>query len=106
MLTKRYATFLVIAKDFPNSLAHRMKIRPQHLQNAKKAKEDGLILLGGATLSNKNEMDGSMMVFEADDVNLVQDFIKSDPYTVNKVWKSTNITEIKLAAISTKLKPI
>lgn len=93
-----------MAKDYPLNLAKRLKARPLHLENTLKAKADGLILLGGATFSKQNEMDGSMIIFEAESQDIVESFLGSDPYHTMGVWEKFTITPIKLAAVSPHLK--
>lgn len=99
----RSITYLVIAKDYPQSNFRRMQVRPDHLERTTKAKQQGLILLGGATLSKSKEMDGSVVLFEAESEEAVQDYLKSDPYVLNKVWESWEVEEFKLAGVSPKL---
>ena len=74
------------------------------MENGKKAKADGFILLGSATLSDKNEMDGSMMVFDAKSKEEIVKHLESDPYFTAGVWQSYTIKPIKIAAVSPKLK--
>jgi uncharacterized protein YciI len=94
---QRGIQYLVIAKDYQNALEKRLAVREQHLQRAKGAKKDGFILFGGATLSESNIMDGSMMVFEANSQDEVEAFLSQDPYVKGKVWESWTIKQFKLA---------
>ena len=100
---RRFLQYLVIAKDHPQSLSKRLNIRPKHLENANKAKEKGLILLGGATLDDSGEMNGSAMIFEADSVNQVENYLSKDPYYLEGVWSHWTITRYRIAGISNKL---
>jgi uncharacterized protein len=96
--------YFVIAHDFPNNLHQRKLYRQAHLERAKAAKESGLILLGGATLSETNaEMNGSVLLFDAPSKEHVESYLTADPYVVGKVWKSWTITPFKCAAVSGKL---
>ena len=96
----RNLNFIVVAKDFPNGLENRMKNRPIHLENALLAKESGFLLLGGATVNDSGEMDGSFMLFESQSKKEVDDYLEKDIYVKNKVWKSWSVKEFKMAAKS------
>jgi uncharacterized protein YciI len=95
--------YLVIATDFPNALDRRLQQRQQHLDRAKLAKEQGLILLGGATFSENNEMNGSMLLFDAHSREEVESYLVSDPYVSGKVWEKWSIQPFRCAAVSKKL---
>jgi uncharacterized protein YciI len=81
----------------------RLAQRQKHLDRAKLAKEQGLILLGGATMSEKNEMNGSMLLFDANSREEVDSYIKGDPYVTGQVWEKWSIQPFRCAAVSKKL---
>jgi uncharacterized protein YciI len=103
ILRKRFVNYLVIAKDKPGVLEKRMQCRDAHLERAKISKERGFILLGGATLSERNEMNGSMLIFDAASKEEVEEYMSTDPYTVGGVWDTWTTEPFKLAAVSKKL---
>ncbi len=93
--------FLVIARDGTDAdaLARRMATREAHLANVKTYKEAGQILIGGALLSAEGTMNGSALIVNFPDRAALDAYLNSDPYTVNGVWKSFEITEMKVAGL-------
>lgn len=69
--------FVVIATDKPDSLALRMATRDAHFAYAR---ETGVIKLGGPFLDAKGEMVGSLIIFEAEDIDSARAWHDNDPY--------------------------
>jgi uncharacterized protein len=99
---KRRIHFVVNATDYPNSLEKRLAVRDDHLKRAAVLKERGFILIGGATLTN-NTMTGSFLLINADNQEQVEEYIKTDIYSLTKVWQKVEIKQFKMAAISSHL---
>lgn len=93
--------YLILAQDDTDSEAQnrRLKARPFHLETAKKLRENGNLILGGATLDESEAMNGSVMIVEfANEIEL-QAWLKNDPYVTQGVWKSIEIKPFKVANI-------
>jgi hypothetical protein len=69
--------FAVIAVDKENSLALRMATREAHFAYAR---ETGGIRLGGPFLDSKGDMAGSLILFEAADLDAARNWHANDPY--------------------------
>ncbi len=69
--------FAVIAVDKPDSLSLRMVTREAHFAYAR---ETGVIRLGGPFLDPKGDMAGSLIIFEADDIEAAKRWHANDPY--------------------------
>ncbi|MBV9420157.1 MAG: YciI family protein [Alphaproteobacteria bacterium] len=69
--------FVVTAIDKPDSLALRMATREAHFAYAR---ETNVIKLGGPFLNDKQEMAGSLIIFEADDLAAAKAWHAGDPY--------------------------
>ncbi|KJV09549.1 hypothetical protein VZ95_10795 [Elstera litoralis] len=93
--------FLVIARDGTDAdaLARRLATREAHLDNVKKYKETGEILIGGALLSAEGTMNGSALMVNFADRAALDAYLSTDPYTVNGVWQTFEITEMKVAGL-------
>ena len=86
--------FVVMAKDKPESLALRMATREAHFAYAQEA---GTIKLGGPFLDANGEMAGSLIIFEAENIESARAWHASDPYVKAglfaysevRPWKST-----------------
>ena len=93
--------FVVIAKDKENSLALRMATREAHFAYALAG---GVIKLGGPFLDANGDMCGSLIIFEAENLEAAKAWHAGDPYVkaglfaTSEVqpWKSTfNPVDIK-----------
>jgi len=69
--------FAVIAIDKENSLALRLATREAHFAYAR---ETGGIRLGGPFLDPKGDMAGSLIIFEAVDLDAARKWHANDPY--------------------------
>ncbi|HSC18589.1 MAG TPA: YciI family protein [Rhizomicrobium sp.] len=69
--------FVVIATDKPNSLSLRKATREAHFAYAR---ESGVIKLGGPFLDPQGEMAGSLIIFEAADLESARAWHAGDPY--------------------------
>ena len=94
--------FVVVVTDKDNSLALRMATREAHLAYAR---ETGVIRVGGPFLDSNGEMSGSLIIFEAENLEAAKAWHANDPYvkaglfasSFVRPWKSTiNLIEAKL----------
>ena len=69
--------FTVVAIDKDNSLALRLATREAHFEYAK---QTNVIKLGGPFLDAKGDMAGSMIIFEAEDIEAAKAWHAGDPY--------------------------
>ncbi|KAI9594439.1 hypothetical protein BDF19DRAFT_423528 [Syncephalis fuscata] len=93
--------FLAIAHDFTDAEApkRRLAVRQAHLERAQEMKQRGEILFGGALLTSDDQMNGSIIVFEATDEAQVRRWIADDPYVVGRVWDKLDIKPFRLAKL-------
>ena len=68
--------FVLTAIDKDNSLDVRMGVREQHMAFVK---ETGVVRLGGPFLDAKGDMAGSLIIFEAADMNAAKAWNANDP---------------------------
>ncbi|HTK80120.1 MAG TPA: YciI family protein [Rhizomicrobium sp.] len=69
--------FVVTATDKANSLPLRMATREAHFAYAR---ETGVIKIGGPFLDANGDMIGSLIIFEADDLESAKAWHANDPY--------------------------
>jgi uncharacterized protein YciI len=74
--------YLVHYEYVENAVEQRAPHREAHLKLARESHERGHLVLGGAFA---DPVDGAVLVFRADDVSLVEEFVKTDPYVTNGV---------------------
>jgi uncharacterized protein YciI len=85
--------FVLTAIDKDNSLNVRMSVREQHMAFVK---ETGVVRLGGPFLDAKGDMAGSLIIFEAADMDAAKAWNAKDPYMKAGLFKSTDIRPWKM----------
>jgi uncharacterized protein YciI len=86
--------FVLTASDKPDSLQLRMATRAAHFEYAKAT---ACIKLGGPFLDPMGDMAGSLIIFEAADLEAAKNWAANDPYAKAglfakpeiKPWKAT-----------------
>ena len=99
--TAKAMQFLLIAYDGTDAEApaRRQRARVAHLENVRRMKAEGSFIEGGAILNDAGEMIGSMLLLEFPGMAELNDWLKSDPYTVGKVWESVEVKPFRRAPV-------
>jgi len=87
--------FVLTAIDKQDALALRMAARDAHFAFVK---ETGVVRLGGPFLDSKGDMAGSMIVFEAADLDAARAWHAKDPYVKAGLFQSSDIRPWKATA--------
>jgi uncharacterized protein YciI len=90
--------YLVVAYDGTDegALDRRMNAREAHLEGAKRLKESGNFINGGALLNDDGKMIGSTLYLEFETKEQLDEAIKNDPYTTGGVWQRVETKPIRL----------
>ena len=80
--------FVVIATDKENSLALRTATREAHFAYVR---ETGVVKIGGPFLDTQGEMRGSLIIFEAADLEAAKDWHAADPYVKAGLFASSEV---------------
>ncbi|WP_020530579.1 YciI family protein [Flexithrix dorotheae] len=90
--------FLVIAYDHTDegALGRRLLARDAHLEVAKKLKEEGHFINGGAILDKNGKMIGSTLYMRFENKKELQKCLENDPYIKGDVWEKIEVKKIKL----------
>ena len=91
-------TFYILrALDYTDEGAtdRRMKVRDDHFAYLNPRVKEGFAICGGAVLDETGKMIGSTIVFNCSREEL-DEYLKSEPYVVGKVWEKLEINEYKL----------
>jgi uncharacterized protein YciI len=85
--------FVVLAYDGddPDVVARRAETRPRHLEGMQPLVEDGRLLLAGAILGEGGKPVGSVLLFDVEDREAVDDIVMRDPYRGAGVWQRFEI---------------
>ncbi len=85
--------FLVTCFDKKDSLELRLKTREEHIRYIKKIKKK--LLLAGPILDKNENPIGTVLVLNFDNTEMVNLFLKNDPYSKVKLFKNIKIIEFK-----------
>ncbi len=80
--------FVVTAIDKPNALELRMATREAHFEFVRST---GVAKLGGPFLDANGQMTGSLIVFEAKDIDAARAWHASDPYVKAGLFASSDV---------------
>ena len=87
--------FVLNAIDKPNSLELRQATRDAHFAFVK---ETGAVRLGGPFLDAKGDMAGSMIIFEAANLEAAKAWHANDPYVKAGLFQSSEVRPWKATA--------
>lgn len=82
-----YLLFYDVVEDY---VERRKAFREEHLGLARQYAEQGALLLGGALA---NPADGAVLVFQADSPDVIEEFVRADPYVRNGIVTAWRIRE-------------
>lgn len=91
--------FVLIAHDATDAEApaRRQTARTEHLRLIAEMRERGHIICGIALTDGEDNMNGSVIVANFESREEFDNWLKSDPYTINKVWGEVTVYNGKLA---------
>ena len=91
--------FVVIAYDGTDAgaLDRRLAARPAHLENARRMREEGALLTGGAILDDQGAMIGSVLVVDFPSRTGLDAWLASDPYVTGDVWRKVEARPFRVA---------
>lgn len=87
--------YLLVAKDHPNQLERRMKVREKHIELGNRLVTEGKLIYGGAIIGDDGEMRGSMFVCNFENRKKLDDWLEIEPYITGDVWQNIEITEFR-----------
>src|SRR5262245_13063693 len=90
--------YFILAHDGSDAEApaRRLAARPAHLELAKKHKEEGSLICGGAILDDKQNRVGSAMMLDFESRKALDAWLAVEPYVVGKVWQKIEIREFRI----------
>lgn len=79
------------------ALERRLSARPAHLECARRMKEKGELLAGGAILDDGGRMVGSLLVVEFPSRAELDAWLARDPYVTGDVWRKIEVLPFRSA---------
>ena len=92
--------FLVTAHDGENMLDKRMAVRPRHLEGMAKLGEH--VVCAGGLLDGEGKMKGSVLILDFEDRAALDDYLKNEPYVVERVWEKIEIETVNVVIVNGK----
>ena len=89
------ALFCMIGRDGPQGLALRKLHREAHLNNVAPLREAGQMAYAGPLIDDASQPCGSILIFEADDLEAARRFASTDPYVVQGIFASYEVIETR-----------
>ncbi|WP_291322391.1 YciI family protein [Desulfonatronospira sp.] len=84
-----------IGKDKPGGLEIRQAQREKHVAMLKDLQARGLIHFAGPLLDDRGEMNGSLIIFDTEDVEKVKSIMDQDPYVQAGLFASREAARVK-----------
>ncbi|MBO3273014.1 YciI family protein [Hymenobacter defluvii] len=93
--------YLITAYDYTDTeaLERRLAVRENHLAGARRLKESGNFLTGGAILDAEGKMIGSMMVAQFASTDDLEAWQLDEPYLTGRVWEKVEIQPFRMANV-------
>ena len=88
--------YALIGRDGPRGAELRKLHRPAHLEGLEPLEKEGRIRHAGPLLDEAGSPCGSLVVFEADDLDSARAIAARDPYVVEGIFASHEVLETKV----------
>ena len=88
------ALFVIVCNDKPNALALRMATREAHLTYVRGFSDK--LKLGGPLLDGAGNMVGSLIIFEAENIDEARAFNANDPYTKAELFAQVQVLPFRM----------
>lgn len=94
--------FIITAYDGTDegALERRMSVRPEHLKNIQKVKEDGNVVCAGGLLDDGGRMIGSFLVMEFDSRERFDEYLRTEPYVTGDVWRDIKVETCNVVIVN------
>lgn len=87
--------FVLLGTDGPRGLELRREHRPAHLANLEPLVREGRVRYAGPLLDRAGQPCGSLVVFEAEDLDSARSFAENDPYAREGVFERVQVWETR-----------
>lgn len=85
--------FVIIGHDVANSSQQRATCRPKHIQRLNELKDQNRLIIAGPTpiSHDANDMTGSIIIAQFDDLASCQAWVDDEPYLLQGVYSHVDI---------------
>ena len=94
--------FFITAYDGTDEDAYqrRMRVRPQHLENIAKVKENGHVVCAGGITDSEGLLKGSFLIMDYDTREGLDKYLETEPYVTGNVWQDIKIETCNVVIIA------
>lgn len=92
--------FIITAYDGQDMLERRMAVRPRHLENMAAVSGYGSIICAGGILDSEGRPIGSVLVMDFADRDLLDRYLKSEPYIIENVWEKVSVEPMNVVIVN------
>ena len=90
--------FAIIAHDGKGMHEKRLAVRQRHLENIAQIK--GKVICAGGILDEEGKMAGSVMILDFDSKELLDEYLKSEPYIQEHVWETVEVERMNVVIVN------
>jgi len=87
--------YVYTGRDGPRGVELRKLHRPAHLAHIEKLDAAGRVRFGGPLIDADGQPCGSVVIFEADDLDAARAIAESDPYRVEGIFGELELRETR-----------
>jgi uncharacterized protein YciI len=87
--------FAMIGRDGPRGLELRKLHREAHLANLEPLSREGRVVYAGPLLGEDGQPCGSLILFDAADLEVARAFAAGDPYVTEGIFESHEVVETR-----------
>ena len=90
--------YAIMAHDGKDMLEKRLVVRQRHLENIARIK--GKVICAGGILDEEGKMAGSVMILDFDSKELLDEYLKSEPYIQEHVWETVEVERMNVVIVN------
>ena len=90
--------YAIIAHDGKGMLEKRLVVRQRHLENIARIK--GKVICAGGILDEEGKMAGSVMILDFDSKELLDEYLKFEPYIQEHVWETVEVERMNVVVVN------
>lgn len=87
--------FVYRGQDGPQGLELRKSVRPRHLAHLQQLVDAGRVRFAGPLIDSSDAPCGSIVIFEANDLESARSVAESDPYLTEGVFSHVDVQQTK-----------
>ena len=98
--------FIITAYDYTDedALPRRMRVRPAHLENIARVKDNGNVICAGGITDGNGNLKGSILVMKFDSRELLDEYLRTEPYVTENVWQEIRVETCNVVVFGSEMR--